>query len=607
MTFWQENYGFVKDVYDFRLQKYQEWMDNLEGIVSKVMSPGVQYTYKEFKNIQDSLTSLTRDLEKEGMKEWLDMMLEKVSMRVAADEGTASSKDKEFKATEKKKLQALIDRHDKLMPPTQETQAKVEIYARCYAYGDDITPCLKTLEEMRHLSVKEIHPHNMNMVEEQIEKADKVINTVESQRETYEELLKRGKKLLSNPNKAPFLTELLEKMENTWKEANEQSKARHAMLCNSAKDWEKYDEMRSAINAPMEKIENEFKRYRKFYDPTMGAKKLTQKLAVWEEEKKKSDEIVTTMKKCYNTIIVLAGDDKKEFLDKEVGEVEEKASIMTKAKEKLDKLHEYNAALTATVNHAYEFKEWAIPVNEKLNHITTDPDMSPEERVKDVLILQEQCTARFPEIEALANEYKDLIHEEDLEKSETAKNTMTWWDEAKVYITEVCEAVDKEAGSISKDQRFYADYLYGVKEIRPWMDTAEAAVKEVLPKPTSIDDCAALLESCTSFDALCGENKTKIEDAGKAREAMEISSNTENEVEPLTARWEEVKKISVDRIEKVQTLMTTWQDLQTTTADLTTKMSIVPSADDPNLEELEKVFASMKDLFGKKKELLTTI
>merc|ERR1719184_509846 len=460
--------------------------------------------------IQDSLTSLTRDLEKEGMKEWLDMMLEKVSMRVAADEGTASSKDKEFKAAEKKKLQALIDRHDKLMPPTQETQAKVEIYARCYAYGDDITPCLKTLEEMRHLSVKEIHPHNMNMVEEQIEKADKVINTVESQRETYEELLKRGKKLLS--------------------------KARHAMLCNSAKDWEKYDECRASINAPMEKIENEFKRYRKFYDPVMGAKKLAQKLAIWEDEKKKSDEIVITMKKCYGTIIVLAGDDKKEFLDKEVSEVEGKASILTKAKEKLDKLHEYNANLTKTVDHATELKAWAVPVNEKLTHITTDPDMSPEERVKDVLILQEQCTARFPEVAPLNDEYHALIKEEDTEKSETAKNTMAFWDEVKTYVTEVCEAVDKEAGAISKDQRFYADYLYGVKDIKPWMDTAEAAVKEVLPKPATLEDCAALLESCTSFDGHCGENKTKIEDAGKAREAMEIPSNTENEVEPLTKR-----------------------------------------------------------------------
>ncbi|KAL7630261.1 UNVERIFIED_CONTAM: hypothetical protein RMT77_019595 [Armadillidium vulgare] len=55
MTFWQENYGFVKEVYDYRMAKYQEWMDNLEAIVSKVLSQDVQYTYKEFKNIQDTL------------------------------------------------------------------------------------------------------------------------------------------------------------------------------------------------------------------------------------------------------------------------------------------------------------------------------------------------------------------------------------------------------------------------------------------------------------------------------------------------------------------------------------------------------------------------
>ena len=48
------------------------------------------------------------------------------------------------------------------------------MYARCYSYGDDMKPTLKTLEEMRHLSSKDIHPHNMNMVEEQIEKAEKV-------------------------------------------------------------------------------------------------------------------------------------------------------------------------------------------------------------------------------------------------------------------------------------------------------------------------------------------------------------------------------------------------------------------------------------------------
>ena len=90
------------------------------------------------------------------------------------------------------------------------------------------------------------------------------------------------------------------------------------MLTDSAKDWGLYDEMRSAINEPLEKLEAELKRYRKFFDPTMGSKKLSQKKATWEDQKNKAEEMYTTIKRCYNTIIVLAGDDKKEFLDREV-------------------------------------------------------------------------------------------------------------------------------------------------------------------------------------------------------------------------------------------------------------------------------------------------
>ena len=55
MTFWQENYGFVREVYDFRCSKYQEWMDNIEAIIEKVMA-NTQYTAREFKLIKDTFT-----------------------------------------------------------------------------------------------------------------------------------------------------------------------------------------------------------------------------------------------------------------------------------------------------------------------------------------------------------------------------------------------------------------------------------------------------------------------------------------------------------------------------------------------------------------------
>ena len=57
-----------------------------------------------------------------------------------------------------------------------------------------------------------------------------VIATVEGQRDQYEEFLKRGQKLVKNPNAAPFLAGLIEKLETTWKEANEKSVERADML-----------------------------------------------------------------------------------------------------------------------------------------------------------------------------------------------------------------------------------------------------------------------------------------------------------------------------------------------------------------------------------------
>ncbi|MPD06404.1 hypothetical protein E2C01_102218 [Portunus trituberculatus] len=62
MTFWQENYGFVKEVYDFRCSKYLEWMDNIEAIIGKVMA-NTQYTAKEFKIIKDTFTVGTECVE----------------------------------------------------------------------------------------------------------------------------------------------------------------------------------------------------------------------------------------------------------------------------------------------------------------------------------------------------------------------------------------------------------------------------------------------------------------------------------------------------------------------------------------------------------------
>ena len=83
--------------------------------------------------------------------------------------------------------------------------------------------------------------------------------------------------------------------------------------------------------------------------------------------------------------------------------------------------------------------------------------------------------------------------DEDLEKSDTAKTTMSDFKEISQFVTEVCEEIEKEAGSISADQRLYADYVCAVKEFKPWMDDSEKVANTALVKPGTMDDALALL------------------------------------------------------------------------------------------------------------------
>ena len=53
MTFWQENYAFIKDVYDMRHTKMAEWMENVEKNISRIMADKV-YTSAEFKRERDN-------------------------------------------------------------------------------------------------------------------------------------------------------------------------------------------------------------------------------------------------------------------------------------------------------------------------------------------------------------------------------------------------------------------------------------------------------------------------------------------------------------------------------------------------------------------------
>ena len=148
MTFWQENYPFIKDVYIMRQTKMVEWMENVEKAISRIMADKV-YTSAEFKRERDNfhvsknifpnsmekyqvlgfisigyfsisveklptlkLQALCKDLERAEVKKWLQQILE----ILMAERG------KEERSEQISKLDAIIKKHEELIPTVLKTQ-----------------------------------------------------------------------------------------------------------------------------------------------------------------------------------------------------------------------------------------------------------------------------------------------------------------------------------------------------------------------------------------------------------------------------------------------------------------------------------------------------
>lgn len=73
-------------------------------------------------------------------------------------------------------------------------------------------------------------------------------------------------------------------------------------------------------------------------------------------------------------------------------------------------------------------------------------------------------------------------------------------------IMDLHEKVEMEAGSITQDQKYFADYLYGVKNFKPWMEEAETVAKTPLVKPAKLEDALALMETVKVRDVAANED-----------------------------------------------------------------------------------------------------
>merc|ERR1712113_951679 len=327
MTFWQENYTFIKDVYDMRHTKMAEWMENVEKAIARIMADKV-YTSAEFKRERDNFHALCKDLERADIKKWLQQILEILMAERSKDE----------KSMEGGKLDLLIKKHEELIPTVSKTQVKVDLYWKCYAYGDELKPHIEFLDGIMLSSTRDIAPSCIENVEELIERQEKSLNQLETKRAVVRDLIEKGRKLLENPDKPKFLERYVANIEEGWDLTKEKASARLDLLTNTKAAWEGYGVGLETIAVEFEKGEEEIKKVKKRFNLQGAIEDMEKRQKIFADTKGVIMGMYNQLQHDYDVMTMTLPEDKKDFVKKEVKAVSEKLRLSPDSRTKSKKL-----------------------------------------------------------------------------------------------------------------------------------------------------------------------------------------------------------------------------------------------------------------------------
>merc|ERR1711942_248956 len=525
-----------------------EWMENVEKAIARIMADKV-YTSAEFKRERDNFHALCKDLERTEVKKWVAQILEILMAERAKDQ----------KKTEGDKLEGLIVKHEELIPTVLATQIKVDLYWKCYAYGDELKPHIEFLDGIMLSSTREIAPSCVENVDELIERQEKSLTQLETKRAVVKDLIEKGKKILENPDKPKFLEGHVSRIELGWDDTKQKASDRLKLLKQTK-------------------------------DSIMG--------------------LYNQIKHNVEVMSLTIPDDKKKLIEKETKALTEKLVVVSQFEEKVSKIDEFCKNLNEFDGSLKSIDAWMTGATNELNDIKNSSDkMAPEDRVARTMDLQEDIAAKFEIIKANTARELELLPQgekvpEDAQAHKDELNRIT------KYVSDLQEKVKTECDNFSEDVKFWAEYKTGIKEFAPWLSQAEVASTDGLSKPSDLAEANALSDKVHSFDKACLDHLKVLETANAAAQKMTTHKEADAEVAAMRERYAKVKAVADEWVKKVDTLVKEWALLDNTVTELNAWVAKDKTSDGENqfsLEKMESTLGELKNIFKEKEKLVENL
>merc|ERR1712179_400932 len=546
-----------------------EWMENVEKAIARIMADKV-YTSAEFKRERDNFHALCKDLERSEVKKWLHQILE-----ILMAERAKSQQEKEMGL-----LDALIKKHEELIPTVMKTQVMVDLYWKCYAYGDELKPHIEFLDGIMLSSTRDIAPSCVENVDELIERQEKSLVQLDTKRNVVKDLIEKGKKILENPDKPKFLEGNVKRIQEGWDDTKEKAQARLKLLQDTKDAWIGYAENSETIAADFEYTEEEIKKVKKKFNLEAALEDMKKRQDLYNGAKSKIDGLFASINANFACMSITLPEDKKKIVDKEIKAVSEKLEVTGRFGAAVAQIEEFVARLTTFDSSLKAINAWMAKATAELEDIKNAAgSMLPEDRVARTMDLQEDIAAKIEVLKANAATELDLLPQGD-KVPQDAQDHKDELNRIMKYVTDLDAKTRKECDAYSEDVKYWAEYRTGIKELN---------------------------EKVTTFDKVCLNYFKVLEAAEAASKKMTTHAEADAEVAALKGRYSKVKGVSEEWVKKVDTLLKEWVLLDNTVTELNTWVAKDKTQEGENqfsLEKMESTLGELKNIFKEKEKLV---
>merc|ERR1712088_947738 len=496
-----------------------------------------------------------------------------------------AERSKEERTGQNTRLDDLIAKHENLIPTVLTSQVKVDLYWKCYAYGDELKPHIEFLDTIMLSSTRDIAPSCIENVEELIERQEKSLNQLESKRSIVFELIEKGKKLLENPDKPKFLDSHVSRIKDGWDLTREKATQRLELLNNTKAAWEGYYAGLENIAVEFEKAEEEIKKVKKRFHLENAKEDLAKRRKIFADTKNVIDTMFNSIQKDYDCMTLTLPDDKKDFVKKEVKAVSEKLEVVGRFKEKVDVIDDYVSQLNNFDVTLKTIDKWMKEADANLDEIRNHSHkLTPEDRVSSTMELQEDVAEKVEIInKAIASE-KDLLPQGD-EVPKDAKDFKIEMNRIDDYVTDLKKRTLKTCEEFSEDVKYWAEYKTGIRGFRPWLESSEEKAKGGLSKPSTLDEANAMFSNVNSLDQNCLKHLKILESA----ESASLKMTTHKEADTLVKEW----KLLDNTVNELNSWVATDRGAET--------------EQNFSLEKMESTLGELKNIFKEKEKLVDNL